>query len=370
MNKNLIIRADASVQIGTGHVMRCLTLADELRGNGVDVVFVCREFDGNFCSYIEEKGYSVHRLPVSDTPTQNINSNLKHAAWLGVDWQTDAGQGKEFIKSLGTIPDWLVVDHYALEERWEGYLRPYVKKIMVIDDIADRPHDCDLLLDQNFYENLESRYYGLVPSGCKKLLGPQYALLRPEFREARKKLRKRNGHVKRIMIFFGGSDPTNETTKALEAICMLNRSDVALDVVVGAANVCRANIQALCAKMQNVQFHLQTQTMAQLMVRADLFIGAGGATTWECCFVGLPAIIWAVAENQKETALALAKHNIIKFLGWYEHVDINIVVQAVQSALEQTSVLAAMSASAIRVMSNKCEETHQSVLLMYGKNLK
>jgi UDP-2,4-diacetamido-2,4,6-trideoxy-beta-L-altropyranose hydrolase len=110
--------------------------------------------------------------------------------------------------------------------------------------------------------------------------------------------------------------------------------------------------------------------MAQLMVTADLFIGAGGTTTWECCFIGLPAIIWVVAENQKETALALAKHNIIKFLGWYERVDINDVVQAVRSTLEQTSVLAAMGASAMRLMGNKCEETHQLVLLMYGKNLK
>ena len=365
----ILIRADASVKIGTGHVMRCLTLADELRGRGAEVVFVTREFEGNLCGYIEEEGYSVCRLPVSDTPKYNIESNLKHAAWLGADWQTDARQTKEIIRSLGTTPDWLVVDHYALDERWEGYLRAYVKKIMVIDDIADRPHDCDLLLDQNFYENPENRYDGLVPSGCKKLLGPKYALLRPEFKEAWKNLRKRDGHIKRIMVFFGGSDPTNETTKALEAIYRLNRSDIAVDVVVGIANAHRANVQALCSKMQNVQFHLQVQTMAQFMVRADLFIGAGGTTTWECTFLGLPAIIWAIAENQNETALALAKHNIIKFLGWYEHVDINAVVQEVQRTLEQPSVLSAMGASAMRIMGDKCEETHQSVLLMYGKNL-
>ena len=368
--KNLIIRADASVQIGTGHVMRCLTLADELRGHGAEVVFVCREFAGNLCGYIKEKGYIVYRLPVSNEQEHNIEGNLKYAAWLGADWQTDAGQVEDIIKGLDTPPDWLVVDHYAFDERWEGYLRPYVKKIMVIDDLADRSHDCDLLLDQNFYENLESRYDGLVPAWCKKLLGPKYALLRPEFKKARENLRKRDGHVKKIMIFFGGSDPTNETAKALEAIRMLNRPDIAVDVVVGAANSHRANVQALCAKMPNVRFHLQVPTMAQLMVTADLFIGAGGTTTWECCFIGLPAIIWVVAENQKETALALAKHNIIKFLGWYERVDINDVVQAVRNTLEQTSVLAAMGASAMRLMGNKCEETHQLVLLMYGKNLK
>ncbi|HDL08410.1 MAG TPA: UDP-2,4-diacetamido-2,4,6-trideoxy-beta-L-altropyranose hydrolase [Desulfobacteraceae bacterium] len=236
MNKILIIRADASVQIGTGHVMRCLTLADELRERGADIIFVCREFDGNLCGYIEEKHYIVHRLPVSNEQEHNIEGNLKHAVWLGADWQTDARQVEEIIKGVDTPPDWLVVDHYAIDERWEGHLRPYCKKIMAIDDLADRPHDCDLLLDQNFYENLESRYDGLVPAWCKKLLGPKYALLRPEFREARKNLRKRDGHVKRIMIFFGGSDPSNETAKALEAVRMLNRPDIAVDVVVGAFN--------------------------------------------------------------------------------------------------------------------------------------
>ena len=300
---NLIIRADASVQIGTGHVMRCLTLADELRGCGAEAVFVCREFDGNLCSYMEEKGYIVHRLPVSNEQEHNIEDNLKHSAWLGADWQTDAGQVEKIIKSLDTHPDWLLVDHYALDERWEEYLRPYVKKIMVIDDLADRAHDCDLLLDQNFYENLESRYNGLVPTSCKKLLGPKYALLRPEFREARKNLRKRDGHVRRIMIFFGGSDPTNETTKALEAIRMLNRPDIAVDVVVGSANPNKDKINELCAGMTNVIYHCQVSNMAKLMADADLFIGGGGSVTWERCCLWLPSLIISTARNQNAIAV-------------------------------------------------------------------
>jgi UDP-2,4-diacetamido-2,4,6-trideoxy-beta-L-altropyranose hydrolase len=303
MNKNLIIRADASVQIGAGHVMRCLTLADELRGRGAEAVFVCREFDGNLCGYIEEKGYIVHRLPVSAVQEQNIESGLKHAAWLGTDWQTDARQVEEIIKDFNTPTDWLVVDHYALDERWEGYLRPYVKKIMVIDDLADRPHDCDLLLDQNFYQNLENRYDGLVPFGCKKLLGPKYALLRPEFREARKNLRKRDGHVRRIMIFFGGSDPSNETAKALEAIRMLNRPDIAVDVVVGSANPHKDKINELCAAMSNIAYHCQVENMAKLMADADLFIGGGGSTTWERCCLGLPGLIISTAINQNAIAV-------------------------------------------------------------------
>ena len=311
----ILIRTDSSVQIGTGHVMRCLTLADELRGRSAKVVFVCREFVGNLCGYIEEKGYVVRRLPVSDSPEQDVEADLKHAAWLGADWQTDARQVEEIIKALESPPEWLVVDQYALDERWEGYLRSYVKKTMVIDDLADRSHDCDLLLDQNFYDNLESRYDGLVPSRCKKLLGPQYALLRPEFREARKNLRKRDGHVKRILIFFGGSDPTNETAKALEAVRMLNRPDIAVDVVVGSANPYREAIDRDCKAMSGCNFYCQLSNIAELMASANLAIGAGGATTLERIYMGLPSIVITVAENQETSIQAQAHHGHLIYAG-------------------------------------------------------
>jgi len=334
MNKNLIVRADASVQIGTGHVMRCLTLADELRGRGAEVVFVCREFDGNLCGYIKEKGYIVHRLPVSNEQKYNIEGKLKHAAWLGADWQTDAMQVEEIIKDFNTPPDWLVIDHYALDERWEGYLRPYCKKIMIIDDLADRPHDCDLLLDQNFYKNLESRYDSLVPPGCRKLLGPKYALLRSEFRKARKNLRKRDGHVKRIMIFFGGSDPTNETAKALEAIRILNRPDITVDVVVGAFNPHRKVIEQIASDLPDCTCHFNVEDMAALMAKADLAVGAGGTTVWERCTLALPSMVITVAENQERTITDMAESGYLLFLGRSETVSVNSLYHALEIALQ------------------------------------
>lgn len=306
----LLIRADASVQIGTGHVMRCITLADKLRERGAEAIFVCREFEGNLCGYIEKKGYIVHRLPVSVVQKHNIEGNLKHATWLGADWQTDARLVEKIIKDLNTPPDWLVVDHYALDKRWEGYLRLYCKKIMIIDDLADRAHDCDLLLDQNFYENMGNRHEGLVPTRSKKLLGPKYALLRPEFREARKNLRKRDGHVKKIMIFFGGSDPTNETAKVLEAIRILKRPDIAVDVVVGGTNPNNEKINELCSVMTNVAYYCHVENMAQLMVDADLFIGGGGSTTWERCCLGLPSLIISTAINQNAIAVGCDQSGI------------------------------------------------------------
>ena len=335
----IFIRADASVQIGTGHVMRCLTLADELRGRGAEVVFVCREFAGNLCGYIEEKGYVVHRLSVYDTPMQDIESGLKHAAWLGAHWQTDVEQIEEIIKSLGITPDWLVADHYALDERWEGYLRPYVKKIMVIDDLADRPHDCDLLLDQNFYENSESRYDKLAPPRCKKLLGPKYALLRPEFREARKNLRKRDGRVRRIMIFFGGSDPSNETAKVLKAIRMLNRPDIAVDVVVGAFNLHCKVIERIASDLLDCTCHFNVEDMAALMAGADLAVGAGGTTVWERCMLGLPSLVTTVAENQERIISDMAESGYLLFLGQPEMVSVDFLYHALETALQSPCLL-------------------------------
>jgi UDP-2,4-diacetamido-2,4,6-trideoxy-beta-L-altropyranose hydrolase len=332
--KNLIIRTDASVQIGTGHVMRCFTLADELHERGAEIVFVCREFDGNLCGYIKEKGYIVRRLSVSDTPKHNIDGGPKHAAWLGADWQTDARHVGKIIKGFENPPDWLVVDHYALDERWERYLRPYCKKIMVIDDLADRPHDCDLLLDQNFYENLESRYDGLVPTWCKKLLGPKHALLRPEFREARKNLKKRDGHVRRIMVFFGGSDPTNETTKALEAIRMLNRPDIVVDVVVGAFNSHRKVIEQIASDLPDCTCHFKVEDMAALMAKADLAVGAGGTTVWERCTLSLPSLVITVAENQEKTVSDMAESGYFLFLGRSEAVSVDSLYHALEIAIQ------------------------------------
>ena len=346
----ILIRADASVQIGTGHVMRCLTLANELCKRWVEVVFVCREFAGNLCGYIEEKGYVVHHLPVSDIQEQNIQSGLKHAAWLGADWQTDARQVEEIIKGFENPPDWLVFDHYALDERWEGYLRSYCKKIMVVDDLADRVHDCDLLLDQNFYENLETRYDKLVPPQCKKLLGPKYALLRPEFREARENLRKRDGHVKRIMIFFGGSDPTNETAKALEAIRMLNRPDIAVDVVVGSANPHKDKIIELCAAMTNVAHHCQVENMAQLMADADLFIGGGGSTTWERCCLGLPSLVISIAANQNNIIGNVAAAGGAIFLGNAQQVTVDDIFAVLKNAVNDRQLLQSLFQNSIELV--------------------
>lgn len=308
----ILFRTDSSYSIGSGHVFRCLTLADDLRQRGAEVTFVCREFPGNMIGAIEGKGYKAVRLP-SPHDLAAAAADAGYAGWLGAPWEEDA---KETVAVLqGGQADWLVVDHYGVDHRWEKAVRPHMGKILSIDDLADRPHDCDLLLDQNLYEGMEGRYDGLIPEGCPVLLGPKFALLRPEFADARKALSRRDGSVKRVLVFFGGSDSTGETEKALEALSGIGATGLEIDVVVGASNPRKGEIEAFCARHEAFRFHCQTGNMAELLARADLAIGGGGTTTWERCSLGLPSIVVAVAENQEELARCGAENGLFLYLG-------------------------------------------------------
>ena len=262
--------------------------------------------------------------------------------WLGATQEKDADQTAEALKAVGYF-DWLIVDHYALDVKWETAMRAYAEGIMVIDDLADRKHDCDLLLDQNLHRDMESRYEKLVSPRCKKLLGPKYALLRPEFEEARKNLRTRNGGVKRIFVFFGGIDPTNETGKALRAIQQLNRADIAIDVVVGATNPHQESIASLCAQLPEARLYRQIDNMAELMASADLSIGAGGGTMWERCCLGLPAIVMSIASNQQSGCEAVASSGGILYLGEARSVGIELLEGALRVTLSSPGLVASMS---------------------------
>lgn len=297
-NMNIVIRTDASVAIGTGHVMRCLSLADVLRSHGAAVHFVCRLHDGHLCGIIKDRGYPVHSLA---RPVIDLESNTAsiYSAWLGATWQDDAADTIAAIDSLGPKPDWLIVDHYALDSNWENSVCASVERTMVIDDLADRKHSCDLLLDQNLYEDAEIRYLGLVPKHCQLLLGPRFSLLRNEFREVRVGLAARSGPVQGILVFFGGIDRANLTTAAIEALDGIDLCDVRVDVVIGDQNSRRKGIESICAA-RNFECHVQTDRLAEMMSKADISVGAGGSATWERCCLGLPCLTFAVADNQRQ----------------------------------------------------------------------
>lgn len=241
----VVFRVDSSLQIGSGHLMRCLTLAERLKKeNDADVYFVMRALSGNLIDLVKQKKFSVLELPQAGSCTALSG----YAKWLTVTQEQDAAETIASMKAIGTL-DVLVIDSYAIDIKWESILRPHVKKIMVIDDLANRKHDCDILLDQNEYLNKDKRYEGLLPQNCKLLLGARYAILREEFYKAREKMRLRDGKIKNILVFFGGSDPSNETLKALKAIVLLQRQDIRVNVIVGQSNPNKEAIENFCKKI-------------------------------------------------------------------------------------------------------------------------
>ena len=319
--------------------MRCLTLAQALRKKGASCYFICRDHTGTLLDLIRGHSFDVRvlatRIPQEDCLVQqNVSDDnvIRHASWLGCDWQTDAEQTRDAIGDV--VLDWLVVDHYSLDASWESSLKLCFRKLMVIDDLADRSNDCDLLLDQNYYNDMAIRYNKLKPSHCKYLTGPRYALLRPEFKDMRRRIKMRGSYVERIFFFGGGSDPTNETKKILIALQFLGIKKIKIDVIMGSTNPHLNKIEMICEERQEVTVRTQVSNIAELMGNADLAIGASGSATWESCCVGVPSLVWSISENQVAIAESANEIGVCVNLGKVENVSVQIAANALSELLE------------------------------------
>jgi UDP-2,4-diacetamido-2,4,6-trideoxy-beta-L-altropyranose hydrolase len=299
---NIVFRVDSSTQIGMGHLMRCLTLADELKKQNHDVVFICRDLKGNLISIIK---YPVLVLPKG----VYFKSDDLYINWLGATQEQDA---KQTIEVISKNTDILIVDNYALNEIWHKKVRQHTKKIVVVDDLADRKFDCDLLLNQNLGSQLDD-YENKVPNSCILLLGCDYALLRPEFKKLRKKaIDKRRGvkEIKNIFVSMGGSDVNNITYDILEQL----DSKFNIVVVLGAFSPHNEMIKDYAID-KNIEVIIGAVNMAELMLNADLAIGASGSTNWERLCLGLPSLIFTVAKNQRKVSKNLDELGLIRLLG-------------------------------------------------------
>jgi UDP-2,4-diacetamido-2,4,6-trideoxy-beta-L-altropyranose hydrolase len=307
----IVVRADASSRIGSGHVMRCLTLAERLRSEGAEVLFVCRAHDGNLIDTIGQRGFAVASLPHPAAQGDLAG----YAAWLGVSQEEDARDTIEAVAGHGwEKADWLIVDHYGLDAVWEAALRPMTGRILAIDDLANRKHDCDVLLDQNLVADFRHRYDGLLQEGALRLLGPKYALLQPDYAGYAASRPARKGPPRRILIFMGAAD-RGLTLQALQGFIALERGDLVCDVIAGAANPDRARLERLAADHANIRLHGPVPSLAPLMAEADLAIGAGGATSWERLCLGLRSIVVILAENQRPIAEELHRRGLVQLLG-------------------------------------------------------
>lgn len=307
---NIVFRVDASTRIGVGHIMRCLTLAEELHVRGSSIHFVCRDHSGNLNNLLRQKGMLVTALP-----SQSICKLVgdEYYTWLGASQLEDAEQTIATFK--GSQPDWLVIDHYGIDVEWERRIYPHIGQLMVIDDLANRQHVCDVLLDQNYSSNREQCYVNLVSNNCKLQVGPRYALLRPEYAAYRKSQGSRKGGIQSVLVYFGGSDLQNMTGLTLAALTHLELLSLDVDVVIGANNLHRPALEKQASERPRTRIHGPKTHLAGMMANADLSVGAGGATTWERMCLGLPSIVICVAENQRAVSEGLAQEGLIEYIG-------------------------------------------------------
>jgi UDP-2,4-diacetamido-2,4,6-trideoxy-beta-L-altropyranose hydrolase len=342
-----VFRVDASTSIGTGHVMRCLTLADRLR-NRMDVIhFLSREHEGNLVDLIDGRGFPVTRLPT----TRTADAATAHSSWLGASLQDDSAQCLAAIDRLGARPSLLVVDHYALDKRWERALRPAVERILAIDDLADRPHECDVLLDQNLHESPESCYSGLVDSSTRVFVGPRYALLRPEFDAVTPRVR--DSGVNAILAFFGGDGESDEIMKLLDALRALDHEAPRVTVVTGHGNPNTSKVRHAARELRNIRIVETTSRMADLMVEADLGVGTCGGAAWERCAVGLPTLAVITAENQREDARLLHERGAVRNLGEASDMTAGRWADAILTIKHDPEALKRMSLAAADVLQGR-----------------
>ncbi|MBL18742.1 MAG: UDP-2,4-diacetamido-2,4,6-trideoxy-beta-L-altropyranose hydrolase [Flavobacteriaceae bacterium] len=347
----VVFRVDASIDIGTGHVMRCLALAEKLRVGGADCEFICREHKGNLIDLVKQKGFHVESLRRPRTPNMlSFACKGDHADWLGCSWQEDA---KECLDKLTHNSDWLVVDHYGLDTAWENELRKKCRRSLCIDDLADRAHRCELLLDQTL-ERDSDHYDNFVNGKTKKLIGPKYALLRGEFSDFRKKslARRQFPKLRHIFLSMGGVDRDNFTTRILLSLkkCSI-KSLEKITVIMGHQSMWQSEIRETVAGMTTPTILMTAvDNIAEIMSECDLAIGASGITTWERCSLGIPSIQISVVKNQDLICHAIEASGASKTCKPYqiEKMFCNIV-----SEVSSVSALKTMSKKARNITDGK-----------------
>lgn len=298
----MAIRVDASPAIGIGHLMRCLTLADAVRASGGSATFLTGPLPDAWGAMVRQRGHGL------------LESSADVASGGDADVRWSAGH------LARESPQWLVVDNYRIGAAWESAVAPAGCRVMVIDDLADRRHACDVLLDQNLIPEQHARHHALVPARCRLLFGPAYALLRPEYAERRTAVVRESREIRRVLVFFGGSDPARLTERALEALSDPACASWQVDVVCGADPDRRSAIETLARARARTMVWGPRDHLADLMAGADASLGAGGSTTWERMCLGVASIVVTVADNQVPLAAALAQDNLIVLLGPAERV--------------------------------------------------
>ena len=322
---NIVVRADASTNIGAGHIMRCLTLVHSLKSvsseKKIQITFICHKLPEYLKQKILNESFELIEL----------KRECDNEPWTQ---ENDSAQCINILSSLPTT-DLLIQDHYRLNAPWQELISPFIQKLLVIDDLANRKHKTDYLLDQAF-GRLPEDYTPWVDQTCQLLTGHSFILLRSEFSKLiSTAFNKRNNTdtIENILISLGGMDVNNISEKAIKSVINLQnpamqteqqkqKKQYKLNLVMSSAATHLDKIKKLIKPHSWISLHIDTNEMAKLMLDADIAIGASGTSAWERCSLGLPTLSIVLADNQSLVSANLAKQGAIINLGLGEEITV------------------------------------------------
>jgi len=302
-NGSLFIRADATTQIGTGHIMRCIALAQAWQDHGGKVTFLSQCESEALRRRILGEGFDLIPIEELHPDPSDLTQTLKYLE-------------RSAPCSMPHTSPWFVLDGYHFDQQYQKKVREAGYRLLVMDDTAHLArYHCDILVNQNI-QSLEIRYD--CDGNTVKLLGPGYVLLRREFLKYRGFDRKATFEKARnILITLGGADPDNVTLKVIKALNMLKDPDFDVSLVVGPSNPHKEILKsAVLHTPCSMRLLDNVEDMPSLMVWADLAVSAGGSTCWELSFMGLPFVAVIIAENQEKIALELEQFGAGRNAGW------------------------------------------------------
>ncbi|RPA50718.1 UDP-2,4-diacetamido-2,4,6-trideoxy-beta-L-altropyranose hydrolase [Shewanella vesiculosa] len=351
---NIVFRVDSSFIIGSGHLIRCLTLAKLLNKKiESNIYFITKRAEKNFNDLIIGSGFNLIELDAKNAFPINDN-------WLGWTQEQDFLLFENAMRSINISKfDVLIVDHYSLDIVWEEKASRLARKIVVIDDLANRKHSCNILIDQNLALNYQHRYDDLVTPECQLFLGVSYCILRDEFLCEISNSKPRES-LNKIFVFFGGVDKDNLSLKFVNGVMPVLSKSISVDLVIGMANPNKKELKQACAHFSNIQCFEHGVNIAEMMREADLAIGAGGATTGERIFMGLPSIVYSLADNQIEVSQYLHDIGLIYYMGDQNRFSAEALMRLIEGFKISPALLHAKSSELLLVFKHKlsvlCEE--------------
>lgn len=330
MNGHLLLRADASAAIGTGHVMRCLALAQAWQDAGGRATFACAEMPASLVNRLQAEGIETARV---EAAAASSNDSTATAA---------------IARTENAV--WTVVDGYRFSPAYYGALRAEGVRILALDDMAHlERYPVDFLLNQNL--NATSERYAGKAEAVNLLLGTRFALLRREFLHWRDHPRTYAREATRILVTFGGSDPENVTAKAIAALAMQQKPAFEARVVVGGCNEHLAALESLVGRSNgSIRLERDVRNMPELMAWADLAITAGGSTSWEMAFMGLPALMLVLSKDQEGVADSLQQRGVVLNLAWADRVSTEQLATAIHSLVNDSGLRQKMSEAGRRLV--------------------